>query len=258
MLSATVACLPAAVSLLLLEALFMQLSGVSLALTWPCRLCLLRFLLCVSFCYKLSPFQALGNVTLHPRSQACVFIYSSCGRWVFPPLLCSSPPTSAFTSFLASDYWVVLLLLPAGMFGYSSCGKWVFPPLLWSFPPSATLRSFPTPGCWVHAPAPTRGSLACPACLFTVPGRIPFPQSSVLSAPHPLSCVSCLFVLLISQFHFFSPGEGQSVQAAMLLWPKLVCGSTAVPRSSPGSHLPKLSGCRRLAAQGPSWFLHLK
>jgi hypothetical protein len=97
MVSATVACLPAAGSLLLLEALFMQLSGVSLALTWPCRLCLLRFLLCVSLCYKLSPFQALQKVTLHPRSQACMFIYSSCGRWVFTPLLCSSPPTSAFT-----------------------------------------------------------------------------------------------------------------------------------------------------------------
>jgi hypothetical protein len=131
----------------LLEALFMQIFGMSLALTWPYRLCLLRFLLWVSLCYKLSPFQALGKVTLHPRSQAWVFIYRSCGRWVFLPLLCSSPPTSAFTSFPAPDYWVVLLLLPAAMFVYSSCGKWVFPPLLWSFPPSATLTSFPTPGC---------------------------------------------------------------------------------------------------------------
>jgi hypothetical protein len=34
-LSAAVACLPAAFSLLLLEALFMHISGVSLALTWP-------------------------------------------------------------------------------------------------------------------------------------------------------------------------------------------------------------------------------
>jgi hypothetical protein len=33
MVSVAVACLPAAVSLLLLEALFMQISGVSLALT---------------------------------------------------------------------------------------------------------------------------------------------------------------------------------------------------------------------------------
>jgi hypothetical protein len=35
-----------------------QISGVSLALTWPHRLCLLRVLLCASHCYNLSPFQA--------------------------------------------------------------------------------------------------------------------------------------------------------------------------------------------------------
>jgi hypothetical protein len=58
MVSAAVAYLPTAVSLLLLEALFMQISGVRLVLTWPCRLCLLRVLLCVSLCYKPSPLQA--------------------------------------------------------------------------------------------------------------------------------------------------------------------------------------------------------
>jgi hypothetical protein len=149
------------------------------------------------------PFPRLGKVTLHPLSQACMFIYSSCGKWVIPPLLCSFPPTDTFTSFPAPDYWVVLLLLPAAMFVYSSCGKWVFPPLLWSFPPSATLTSFPAPGCWVCAPTPARASLAHLACLFTVPGRIPLPQSSVLRVSHPLSCVSYLFLLLINQFLFF-------------------------------------------------------
>jgi hypothetical protein len=39
----------AGISLLLSEALFMQISGVSLALTWPHRLCLFRVHLCVSF-----------------------------------------------------------------------------------------------------------------------------------------------------------------------------------------------------------------
>jgi hypothetical protein len=43
-----VAHLPGAVSLLLLESLFMQISGVSLKLTWPHRLCLLRVLLGVT------------------------------------------------------------------------------------------------------------------------------------------------------------------------------------------------------------------
>jgi hypothetical protein len=161
-----------------------------------------------------------------------------------PPLLCSFPPTATFTSFPAPDYLAVLLLLPAAMFVYSSHGKWVFPPLLWSFPPSATLTSFPAPGCWACAPAPTRASLAHPACLFTVPGRIPFPQFSALRVPTLFCHVSLLFLLLISQFLFFSLGGGWSVQGAMLLWPRLVCGSTAVRRSSPCLHLPKPSGHR--------------
>jgi hypothetical protein len=154
------------------------------------------------------PFPStLGKLTLHLHSRACVFIFSSCGRWVFPPLLCSSPPTSTFTSFPAPDYWVVLLLLPAAMFVYSSREKWVFSPLLWSFPPSTTLTSFPAPGWWVRAPAPASASPARLACLFTVPGRIPFPQSLALSVPHPLSRVSLLLLLLITQFLFFPQVE---------------------------------------------------
>jgi hypothetical protein len=37
----------------------------------------------------------------------------------------------------------------------------------------------------------------------------------------------------------------------MLLWPRLVCGGTTVPRSSPGPRLPKLYGRRPLVAPGP-------
>jgi hypothetical protein len=181
-----------------------------------------------------------------------MFVYSSCGKWVFPPLLWSFPPIAIFTSFSSPDYWAELLLLPATLFVYSSRGRWVFPLLLWSFPTSATLTSFPAPGCWACTPAP-----ASLACLFTISGRIPFPQSLALSAPHPLSHVSLLFLLLITQFLFFSPGGGWSVQGAMLLWLRVVCGSTAVPLSSPCLCLPKPSGHGRLAARGPSWFLCL-
>jgi hypothetical protein len=117
-------------------------------------------------------------------------------------LLWSFLSTTTFTSFSAPDYWAVLLLLPATVFVYSSHGRWVFPPLLWSFPPSATLTSFPTPGCWAHAP-----TLSGLACLFIVTGRIPFPQSSVLSVLHPLSHMSLLFLLLITQFLFFPQVE---------------------------------------------------
>jgi hypothetical protein len=223
----------------------MQISGVSLGLTWPRRLCLFRVLLCWSLCYKLSPFQALGKVTLHLCCQACVFIYSSCGRWVFPSLLWSFHPTATFTSFPAPDYWEVLLLLPAAMFVYISRGKWVFPPFLWSFPPSATLTSFPAPGCWEHAPLCSRQRLSGPPGLFIYnPGKDSFP---------PIFCTQCsppsfldVFIVLIAYYSvsLFSPGGGQSVQGAMLLWSWLVCGSTVVLQSSNGPRLPSPSGCR--------------
>jgi hypothetical protein len=204
------------------------------------------------------PFPStLGKVTLHPRSKACVFIYSSCGRWVFLPLLCSSPPTSTFTSFPAPDYWAVLQLLPAAMFVYSSCGKWVFPPLLWSFPPFATLTSFPTPGCWAHATAPPRGSPAHPACLFTVPGRIPFPQSSALSAPHPLSCVSYLFSLLITQFLFFPWLEVSLSRGLCCSGPGLSVGVPWYRKAHLVRVFPSHMGAGHWRPRGPSWFLHL-
>jgi hypothetical protein len=40
-------------------------------------------------------------------------------------------------------------------------------------------------------------------CLFTFPGGIPLPTSSVFRAPHPLCCVSLMLLLLIIQFLFF-------------------------------------------------------
>jgi hypothetical protein len=177
----------------------------------------------VSLCYRLSPFQALGKVTLHPHYQACVFIYSSCGRWVFPPLLCSSPPTSTFTSFPAPDYWAVLLLLPATMFVYSSHGKWVFPPLLWSFPLSATLTSFPAPGCWERArlpPEPLR-----PGRLVYLQSQEGFPSPNLWRSVYPTlfpTCLYCSYCLLLS--FSFLPGwrsvclGGYAALAQACLW----------------------------------------
>jgi hypothetical protein len=46
------------------------------------------------------PFPStLGKLALHLLSQACLFIYSSHGKWAFPPLLWSFPLTATFTSF---------------------------------------------------------------------------------------------------------------------------------------------------------------
>jgi hypothetical protein len=67
--------LPAAVSLLLLEVLFMQISGVSFTLTWPSRLCLLEFSCAQPPLLQAFPFPStLGEVAVHQVSQACMFI----------------------------------------------------------------------------------------------------------------------------------------------------------------------------------------
>jgi hypothetical protein len=232
----------------------MQISGVSLALTWPCRLCLPRFLLCMSLCYKLSPLQALGKVTLPPRCHACVFIYSSCGRWVFPlscavllppPLsqaflllitgrcCCSCQPPCLFTAHVGSGSSLL------------SCGVFLPPPLSQAF---LLLIA-------VHAP-PLPSEALWPTRLVYLQSWEGLPSPNLRRSVHPTlfpSCLSCSYWLLLS-FSFFSPGGGQSVQGAMLLWPRLVCWSTTVLQISPGPCLPKPSGRQQLAAQGPPGF----
>jgi hypothetical protein len=79
----------------------MQISGVSLTLTWPCRLCLLRVLLCTSLCYKLSPFQAhwgRWHCTPFLRPAFLFTVHNgrrssplSCGVFLPPPLLQAFP-----------------------------------------------------------------------------------------------------------------------------------------------------------------------
>jgi hypothetical protein len=155
-LSVAVACLPSAVSLLLLEVLFMQISGVSLALTWPHRLCLLE-ISCVqatAISFPLSKHTGGGD-TAPPFSglRVCLQLTREVG---LPP----SPVE--FSSFRQSHK-----LSRSWLLGVCHCSH----PLC--------------PG---------------PACLFTVPGRIPH---------HPLWCsgrptlFATLFLLLIIQFLFF-------------------------------------------------------
>jgi hypothetical protein len=126
-----------------------------------------------------------------------------------------------------------------------SCGVFLPPPLSPAF-------SLLVAGC-VHPCF--RQSLSCPPGLFIYSPRkdsIP-PIFNAQGAPPSFQHV---FIAYYS-VSLFSPGGGQSVQGAMLLRPRLVCGSTSVPQSSPGPHLPKPSRCRLLAARGPSWFLRL-
>jgi hypothetical protein len=111
------------------------------------------------------------------------------------------------------------------VFIYSSRWRWVFPSLLWSFPPSTTLTSFPAPGCCVHTPAPPLSGQAWFVYLQFWEG---FPCPLLQCSRSPTSLLS-VFIVLISYFSvsLFSPDGGWSVQGAMLIWPRVVCGSTA-------------------------------
>jgi hypothetical protein len=139
-------------------------------------------------------------VTLHPLSQACVFLYSSRGKWVFPLLLWSFPPTTTFTSFSAPDYWAVLLLLPATVFVYSLHGRWVFPLSCGVFllPPLSQAFSL------LVAESMTPLLLARLVYLQFQEG---FPSPSLWRSVHPTLfpiCLYCSHCLLLS-FSFF-PG----------------------------------------------------
>jgi hypothetical protein len=161
MVSVAMAFMPAAVSLLLLEALFMQITGVSLALTWPDRLCLLRVLLC-----------ATTTATSFPLSK-----HTGGGD-----------PAPAF-----SDLGVCLQLrwevgLPPSPVGFSSLH-----------------HSHKLSSCWLlGAHYRSHWSLSGPPSLFLYSsGKDSLPHPSALSDPHPLSHMSLLFLLLITQFLFF-------------------------------------------------------
>jgi hypothetical protein len=130
---------------------------------------------------------------MHLLSQACVFIYSSHGKWVFPH------SCGVYLQFT----WEVGL-----------------PPLLWSFPPTAAFRSFPTPCCWVCATALAFSSR------FVV-RDFPFPLFCTQGTPPSLLHVFLVVIVCYSGFFFFffPLVGGQSVQGAMLIWPRVVCVS---------------------------------
>jgi hypothetical protein len=181
----------------------MQISGVNLAFTWSHRLCLFRVLLCGSLCYKLSPFQALGKVTLHPCCQACLFIYSSCGRWVFPlscavflplPLsqaflllitgrcCCSCQPPCLFTVHVGSGS------------SFLSCGVFLPPPLSQASrllvagrAPHSCQRLSGPPGLFIYSPG--KGSLP--------------PIFSAQGAPPSFQCVLIVLIAYYSVSLFF-------------------------------------------------------
>jgi hypothetical protein len=225
---------------------------VSLALTWPCRLCLFRVLLCGSLCYRLSPFQGDTAPTLSGLHVYLQFMWevglppspvkfsSHCH---FHKLTCSwllgSTAAPASRHVCLQFTWEVGL--PSSPVEFSSLHH-----------SHQLSRSWLLGAC--PAPAPARASPAHLACLFKVPGRIPFPQSLALSAPYPISCVSLLLLLLITQFLFFPRGEVSLSRGLCCSGPGL---SVGVPRYHE-AHLVCVFPSRLGASdRGPSLFLSL-
>jgi hypothetical protein len=84
----------------------MQISVVSLTLTWPLRLYLLRVLLCsttTATSFPLSKHSGGGDTA--PAFSGLRVCLQLTWEVVFPPLLWSFPPTATFTSFPAPGCW---------------------------------------------------------------------------------------------------------------------------------------------------------
>jgi hypothetical protein len=188
----------------------MQISGVSLTLTWPLRLCLFRVLLGAPTTVTSFPLSKPtgGGDTAPAFSGWCVYL-----QFTWEVGLPHSPVEFSFHHhfYKLSHSWLL------GR-GRHSC-------------------------------------LLCLACLFIVLWGVAPPLSSALRAPCPLCYVSFFVVVYYSVCFFFSfsLGGGQPVQGAMLIWPRVVCGSTACRLA----HL-VVCFCRAgrscLAAWEPSWF----
>jgi hypothetical protein len=158
--------------------------GVSLTLTWPCRLCLVRVLLCVSHCYKLSPFQAHW------------------GRWHCTRFL---RPVCLFTAHMGGGSSPLSCGVSSLCHSHKLSRSW----LLGACPRSSQSLSG-LPSLFLYS----SGKDSLPPIFGTQCGPLSFP---------------CVFIVLIAYYSvsLFSLGGGWSVQGAMLLWPRVVCGSTA-------------------------------
>jgi hypothetical protein len=114
----------------------------------------------------------------------------------------------------------VLLLLPgaARVGGGSSplsCGVFFPLPLSQAFPLLVAGHMPPL------LPSPARPSL-----FIYSSGRDFLPPLFIAQGAPP--SLLCVFIVLIVYYSvsLFSPGEGLSAQGAMLIWPRVVCGST--------------------------------
>jgi hypothetical protein len=110
----------------LLVALFMQISGVSLTLTWPLRLCLLRFLLCESRCYKLSPSKHTGGGDTAPAFSGLRVYLQLTWEVGLPP---SAVEFSSHRHFYkVSSSWLLCMCPHSSLLQLACCEGFPLPP----------------------------------------------------------------------------------------------------------------------------------
>jgi hypothetical protein len=154
---------------------------------------------------------------LHPLSPTSIFIYSSRGKWPFPALQWSFPPTATLQAFLLQGCW-----------GEGSCHSCLLCP--------ACLFMVP----WGIAPHH----------LFITQGALPsFLHFFVVFVVVVYSV--CIFSLFFPGWGSVCSG-GYADLAQGCLWEYCMLLS-----SPGRLHLPKWSGSWRLAVREPSWFLCL-
>jgi hypothetical protein len=188
------------------------------------------------------PFPStLGEVILNLLSLACMFIYSSHGKWVFSPFPSGFPPTTTFTSFPAPDCWACAA---------APAGRCVCLQLTWEggLPPSPVEFSSL---CHSHKLSHSWLLGTCSYWLVYLQFWEGFPSPSLQSSGCTTLFAMCLYCSYCLLFSFSVCPGGYADLAQGCLW------KYHVPRSSPCLCLPKPSGCGRLMAREPSWFLHL-
>jgi hypothetical protein len=108
--------------------------------------------------------------------------------------------------------------------------EWPSPSLQWRFPTrQSSYKPSPLQGFWVGATAPAFSGWL----IYSSPEGLSLLSSLELRAPALFATsffffflFSCFFIIQFFFLLFFPLGEGQSVQGAMLIWPRVVCGST--------------------------------
>jgi hypothetical protein len=147
-----------------------------------------------------------------------------------------------------------LLPSPASLFIYSSPGKCPFlPPVEFSSHCHFYKLSHAKVAGQVLPLLPSLASLF----IYSSVRDCPYPP--LRCSRHPALFATCLFWLLFIQFvlSLFSLSGGQSVQGAMLIWPKVVCGSTACCLAHLVVCVSRAGKKWCLVAWEPSWFLCL-